>query len=354
MKKKNETIKNILITISLLLVCIILCLLIHYQFSGNALIPSIFMFGVFMTSVLTKGYMYGIISSVSSVLFINYAFTYPYFKISFVMPENILSTILLIAIALITSMLTSKLKEQDVIKSVLDKQKTRANLLRTVSHDFRTPLTTIYGSSSAMLEAKNLTEEQKEKMLRGIQQDSLWLFRMAENLISITMIDSGNIKMTKIPTLIDELVDSVIIKLHKRYPNQIVYIDIPDGCVAVSMDAILIEQVLINLLENAVQHAKGMSKLQLKIYIKGNDAIFEIEDDGCGIPNGKLKSIFEGNYNNAPVSSDSTRSNTGIGLAACTAIIKVHGSELTAKNKKNGGTIFRFALSVEADSNDTK
>lgn len=93
-------------------------------------------------------------------------------------------------------------------------------------------------------------------MLQDIQQDAQWLFRMVENLLSITKLDSGKVKIIKTPTVLDELIDSVILKFHKRYPDQEVEIDIPDEFVVIPMDAILIQQVLINILENAVQHAK--------------------------------------------------------------------------------------------------
>ena len=110
------------------------------------------------------------------------------------------------------------------------------------------------------------------------------------------------------------------------------------------MDSILIEQVLLNLLENAVFHAKGMTELSLSVSLVENQAVFEVADNGCGIPEDALHKIFTGNYekNAAPV--DGTRSNMGIGLSVCAAIIKAHGSEIFAENRKSGGAVFRFAL----------
>lgn len=129
-------------------------------------------------------------------------------------------------------------------------------------------------------------------MLQDIQQDAQWLFRMVENLLSITKLDSGKVKIIKTPTVLDELIDSVILKFHKRYPDQEVEIDIPDEFVVIPMDAILIQQVLINILENAVQHAKGMVHLELKVFLVADKAVFEVQDDGCGIPEEKLESVF--------------------------------------------------------------
>lgn len=129
-------------------------------------------------------------------------------------------------------------KRHEAIKAEGEKERMRANLLRAVSHDLRTPLTTIYASSLTLLENRsNLTEEQKIKILQGIQEDADWLMRMVENLLSVTRIDSGRIKIVKTPTVLDELIDSVILKFRKRYPNQDVMLDIPDDIVVIPMYA---------------------------------------------------------------------------------------------------------------------
>ena len=117
----------------------------------------------------------------------------------------------------------------------------------------------------------------------------------------------------------------------------------------IPMDAILIQQVLINILENAVQHAKGMVHLELKVFLVADKAVFEVQDDGCGIPEEKLKSVFYGSHEAYEVSSDCKRSNAGIGLAVCATIIKAHGGKIKAENKKNGGALFRFYLDMEKE-----
>ena len=108
----------------------------------------------------------------------------------------------MVIVAVATSAITTKLKKQENLKTENEKEKIRANLLRAVSHDLRTPLTTIYGSSSALLENKNsFTEEQRDDMLKGIKEDAQWLNRMVENLLSITKLDNGHVKIIKIPTV---------------------------------------------------------------------------------------------------------------------------------------------------------
>ena len=163
--------KNFLITAAILVCGFLLSLFMQKEWGNQTLIPSIFLLDVFLVSVITDGFLYGAVASVISILAVNYAFTFPYFKINFTIPENMISAVIMIAIAVITCGFTNKLKSQEQLKAESEQEKRRANLLRSVSHDFRTPLTTIYGASSAMLDDKNeFTEEQKKSMLRGIKQ----------------------------------------------------------------------------------------------------------------------------------------------------------------------------------------
>ena len=113
------------------------------------------------------------------------------------------------------------------------------------------------------------------------------------------------------------------------------------------MDAMLIEQVLINMLENAVDHAKGMTELTLSVQCKDNVAWFEVADNGCGIAQERMKDLFTGYLDQGNTPADSTRSNMGIGLFVCATIVKAHGSEIHAENRPGGGAAFRFALEME-------
>ena len=177
---------------------------------------------------------------------------------------------------------------------------------------------------------------------------------MVENLLSITRIDSGQVKILKTPTALDELIDSVILKFKKRYPAQKVVLELPDDVVMIPMDAILIEQVIVNILENAVQHAVGMTLLTLRVFTIGNKAIFEIKDNGCGIHPKRMDSLFTGYYVQDGEIADSQKKNAGIGLSVCKTIIKAHGGSIHAENAKTGGAIFRFTLDTEKEGNEAK
>lgn len=311
-------------------------------------ISTIFVFAVFMISLITQGYFYGIAAAVSSMVAVNFAFTYPYFAFDFMNPGNAASAVVMLAVAIITSLLVTKVKRHELIKAEGERERMRANLLRAVSHDLRTPLTTIYSASSMLRDNRAaLTQAQQDAMLQSIQEDSEWLVRMVENLLSVTRIDNETMKIVKIPTILDELIDSAIAKFTARHPGTSVTLELPEEIVVIPMDTILIEQVILNLLENAVYHAQGMTVLSLRVFTLGNQAIFEIADDGCGIEESRLKHLFTGCYEVQQDTGSEKRRYAGIGLSVCAAIIKAHGGAITAENRRSGGALFRFTLEKE-------
>lgn len=355
MRSFKKHIANTLIAVLCLVFAFGLSLLFQYIFEVQEHITTVFVFAVFLVSLFTEGYLYGVIAAFVGTVAVNYAFTFPYFALDFAIPINMISGIIMIAIAVLTSALTTKLKQHDAMKAESEKERMRANLLRAVSHDLRTPLTTIYGSSTTLLENSDaMTEEQKIKIVTGIKEDSQWLVRMVENLLSITRIDTGQVKIIKTPTVLEELIDSVILKFKQRYPTQSVQIEIPDDVIIIPMDAILIEQVIVNILENAVQHAQGMTILKLRVFTLGNKAIFEIKDNGCGINPKRMETLFTGYYTQEYENADSRKKNAGIGLSVCATIIKAHGGSIKAENVKTGGAVFRFALDTDETNHEAE
>ena len=321
-------------------------------FNTRSMVPMIFVLGVFLVSWRTQGYFWGITASLISVLAVNYAFTYPYWAFDLISPECISSAVVMLIVAIMTGTLTTKIKQQEKMKAEAEKERMRGNLLRAVSHDLRTPLTAIYGACSIMLEGyDDISRERHMKLLTDVCSDAQWLVRMVENLLSITRLDAEKVHLAKNETILDELLDALLTKFRKHYPSQQVQLQIPEETVSIPMDAILIEQVLMNLLENAVFHAHGMRNLWLKVELRGNKAVFCVQDDGCGIPPERMQGLFTGLLDSeAP--TDTSRSNMGIGLSVCRAIVKAHGAELQAKNRKEGGAEFSFALEVTEDTID--
>ena len=351
--KLKKHLINTLLMLLILFLSFVISIFLKAMLTVDEHITTVFVVGVFLVSLVTDGYLYGILSTFIAVLAINYAFSLPYLYFDFTTPENLLSALVMLVISLITSTLTTRLKKWQHLREESEREMMRAALLRAVSHDLRTPLTTIYGASSTILDNyASLTDEQKKKMVSGVREDSEWLIRMVENLLSVTRFDSGAVKLIKTPTVLEELIDAVLLKFKKRHPAQAITVELPDDVAILPMDAMLIEQVLINILENAIQHAKGMTCIALRVFLIDKKAIFEIRDDGCGIARERLESIFRGSYTSDVHASDSQKRGFGIGLSVCAAIVKAHGGDITAENAKDGGAIFRFALATEEDTND--
>ena len=350
--KKESILRNIIITLLALVVSCAISL-IFQRLEVQEHITTIFVFSVFIVSLFTDGYFYGIFSSVVGTVAINFAFTYPFLEFDFITPVNVISAIIMLAIAVITGMLTTKIKTYEEAKAENEREKTRANLLRAVSHDLRTPLTSIYSASSLLQDEKEtLTEEQKETMLSNIQEDSEWLIRMVENLLSVTRIDNETMKINKTTTILDELIDSSVAKFYQRHPEQKVEVTVPEDIVIIDVDPMLIEQVLLNLLENSVYHAKGMTVLLLKVFTLTDQVVFEVADNGCGIEESRLKNLFSGCYEVQQDMIQGSRRYAGIGLSVCSTIVRAHGGTIMAENQKNGGALFRFTIRKEEISHD--
>ena len=347
MAAKKQTITDSLFTAATLIVVFLVNLFLVEQFDTKTMTPMIFVLGVFLVSWRTQGYFFGIAASLISVLAVNWAFTYPYWAFDLISPECISSAVVMLIVSTMTGALTTRLKQQEKLKAEAEKERMRGNLLRAVSHDLRTPLTSIYGSCSAIIENFDTIPRDKQLLLlKDMQSDSQWLNRMVENLLSVTRVDAGSVRLSKHSTVLEELIDALLVKFHKHYPDNAVQVEIPEDFISIPMDPVLIEQVLMNLLENAVFHAHGMRNLRLRVKIENKYAVFSVEDDGCGISDEKMSHLFSGLLD-SETPADTARSNMGIGLSVCRTIIKAHGSELKAGNRPGGGAVFSFALEME-------
>ena len=200
----------------------------------------IFMLAVFVTSMYTEGYAWGVAASLISVLAVNFAFLSPYFAFNFTLSENLFSGLVMLVVSIMTSTLTTRIKKQEQLRMESEKEKMRANLLRAVSHDLRTPLTSIYGACSTVIENyDSLDKEKTIKLLGEACSDAQWLTRMVENLLSVTRIDSEKVTVQKTPTVLDELLDTVLVKFRKRYPEIPVELETPDAFIVIPMDCLL-------------------------------------------------------------------------------------------------------------------
>lgn len=228
-----------------------------------------------------------------------------------------------------------------------EKEKTRATLLRAVSHDLRTPLTGIIGASDTLMTSKHhLSEQEQDKLIGYIYEDSNWLLHMVENLLSVTRIREENSSVNKIPEPLEEVVSEAIMRVKKRYPDAQIIVKVPDDFLMVPMDATLIEQVIMNLLENTLRHSKSMKPTELLVLKEENFVLFHVLDYGIGIMEDRIETIFDGYSHTENQSSDTTKG-MGIGLTICKTIVNAHGGTIAVQNKIDGGAVFTFSLPLD-------
>ena len=264
----------------------------------------------------TTSYLYGIIGSLLSIVCINFFFTYPYMHLNFTMDGYPFAFLVMLIVSFVTSATTTNLKKQARILAEREKElaaaeneKTRANLLRAISHDLRTPLTSIIGSANLYLENGAMMQEtEKFTLIHNIHEDANWLLNMVENILSVTRINTADAKVTKTAEPVEEVVSEAVIRLKKRITDADIHVKVPDDFLMIPMDAMLID-CFVTCDERYVT--------------------FHVRDYGIGIPEDKLATIFDGTGSSS--NSDSSRG-MGIGLSICKTIVAAHDGTITACN----------------------
>lgn len=363
--KGTVLLHNIKITVFFLTAATLLASAFFLLSHNSANVAIIYVLATVFVARSTAGYVPGLITALLSVIFINFVFTYPYLALNFTLDGYPVTFLGMVIIASLTSTLTTHLKEQTRILKErehmlieAEKEKMRANLLRAISHDLRTPLTGIIGAAESYLEqGSKLTKSDQDKLVETISEDARWLLNMVENLLSVTRINDRTACVTTALEPLEEVVSSALQRFHKRLPDSKVQVQIPDQLIMIPMDATLIEQVLINLLENAAYHSGSQKPVNLTVTLDGSQVYFRIRDYGLGLNPETLDSLFDGYTLTKNHSSDS-RKGMGIGLSICKTIINAHQGHIFAETYPDGAE-FTFILPLgehtyesEIDSRD--
>ena len=314
----------------------LICTLLRGVSTSDFHVPMIFVLAVLVISFYTDGYFYGILAALSSVFGVNWAFTYPYMNFNFSLPGYLITFVTMLAVGLVTSLLSSRIKAQEKLKIENAAEKMRADLLRSISHDLRTPLTSISGSLSAAIEDNGtIGDEQKRQLLCNAKDEADWLCRIFENLMSITRISGQPGKINKKSELLEEVISEVCSSFSKRNPDVSIEVRLPDDPIFISMDAMLIEQLLINLMDNAVQHGKNTSRIILSAAEVNDSISLSVQDNGVGIDKAVLPHLFDGSLRMFAESGDKNKY-MGIGLQVCKTIAEIHGGKISARNNAQG------------------
>lgn len=343
--------KDFIISFTLYIVTVIACMLLRSldKTGDTSYVAMLFLTDVFLTAVLTDGYLFSILCAILGVFSVDYIFTEPYWHISFTLAGFPLTFLVMMTISILAGALASRAKQMEATQRQMIREKMRGNLLRGMGHDIRTPLTGIVGATDVLLEQdETLTPQQRRELLQSINEEAKWLMRVSENLLSITRIDGENAGVKKTPELVEEIIEGSVSKFLRHYQGIAVQVHLPEEPMLVPMDPLLMQQVLFNLMENAARHGETVKQIDIFLYQEEDKAILEVADDGVGIAHSRLEHLFDGTLHPEEGREDARR-DMGIGLSVCRTIVVAHGGSITASNQKNGGALFRIALPMEKE-----
>jgi two-component system, OmpR family, sensor histidine kinase KdpD len=234
-------------------------------------------------------------------------------------------------------------EETEEARREVEAEQLRSSLLSSVSHDLRTPLAVITGATSTLLQGTaTLSEATRQDLLNTVLEEAERLNRLIRNLLDMTRLESGAVKVRKEWLPLEELVGAALNRLDARLAGREVRVELPADLPLVPCDAVLIEQALFNLLENAAKYGEG--GIDISASLIGTELVVEIADSGPGIPAGQETRVFE-KFHRAL--REGQPDGVGLGLTICRAIVAAHGGRIWAKNRVGEGASFLFALPIE-------
>jgi K+-sensing histidine kinase KdpD len=329
--------------------------LVGLLFSGlkipEANIIAVYILGVLIISIITSSWMYSFLASVISVLAFNFLFTIPRFTLRAYDPSYPVTFGIMFLVALITGSLASRMKEyaRESAQAAMqiEKEQLRADLLRSISHDLRTPLTSISGNASNLLSNENeFSQETRMQIYGDIYDDSMWLIKLVENLLSVTRIEDGRMDLRMSAELMDEVIAEAMRHTDRNRDGRKIEVSSDEEFILGKMDARLIVQVVINPVDNAVKYTPEGAQIRIHTGKKDGMVVVSVSDTGPGIPDEQKSKVFDMFYTGTNRAADGRRS-LGLGLGLCRSIIRAHGGEIWVSDNKPQGAVFTFTLPAE-------
>ena len=235
-------------------------------------------------------------------------------------------------------------EEREKAAVLAKNEQLRANLLRSISHDLRTPLTSISGNADALLHSyQALDDDSRTQMITDIYDDAQWLTELVENLLAVTKISDGSVKLQLSDQVVDDIVAEALRHIDRHATEHHITSDCGELPLLVRADARLIMQLLINLVNNAIKYTPAGSHIEIHAFREAEHAVIEVSDDGPGIPDAQKAQVFEMFYTGSKRVADSRRS-LGLGLSLCRSIVHAHDGELSLRDHQPHGCVFSFTL----------
>ena len=276
-----------------------------------------------------------IATSILSVLAFDFFLVPPYLTLSVTHLQYIFTFIVFLIVGIVVSTLASKTREQVIQRQ---KEKLQTALLNSISHDLRTPLSSVTGSLSALLDNDaGLDESTRKELLETAFTESGRLNRLVGNLLDMTRMESGALKINRNACELRDVLGVALEQLKEKIGARIIRIDVPKDFPEVSTDFLFMVKVFINLIDNALKYSSADTPIDIKAVALKDKARIEIKDQGIGIPRGDLNHIFEKFYR---IERTQQITGTGLGLSICKGIIEAHGGQIIAENNPDRGATF--------------
>lgn len=234
-------------------------------------------------------------------------------------------------------------------------ERLRNELLSAVSHDLKTPLSSILAAGTALLDRNVPHGTEDRGLLQTIVQEADRLNSLLTNLLSVTRLESGSVQLNSAPEALDDLILSVLSRMSGRLEGRALELDLPDDLPLVSMDAVLMDQVLVNLIENVLRYTPATSPLGVRVRVRHGELLLEVRDRGPGVAPDECEKVFDKFFRGKQAKRND--GGTGLGLTICRAIARAHGGRITLRSRRGGGTAVQFALpclSSEANAFSTR
>ena len=318
-------------------------------------IALVYFLAVLVVAWLTQSYLFSLFATVLATFSYNYLFTDPYYSFR-VYDTSLIPTFATMTIAaLIACTLTLQASRSALLtrqkEEEIEKERYRANLLRAISHDIRTPLSAIMGTAE-MLDGMTEPDDPRRKLISEMYNEMKWLHSLVENVLHLTRLQDGGLSIPKQPEAVEEVIGGAVRQQQRDVASYArsagtghnIAVSMPEELLLVPMDAKLIQQVLINLLGNAARYTPPGDKIDIAVAKKDDFVYITVADEGTGIPEENLPHLFQTFFTTHDKHTGSDHG-IGLGLAICETIVKAHGGEISARNRADRrGAEFVFTL----------